>query len=304
VTRRLPPLNALRAFEAAARHLSFKAAAQELNVTPAAISQQIRALEEECGTPLFRRLTRALELTETGRAAAPVVGDAFARLHEGAEILRRPQMSRIVTVSTAPSFGAKWLLPRLERFRARHPDLDVRIDATDAPADFAGDGVDVALRYGRGSYPGLTSECLMGQTTFPVCSPALIEAGPPLACPQDLRHHTLLHVEWARLTENAPNWRMWLRAARVDGVDAERGPRFSYESMALAAAIEGQGVALAGNVLVAGDLAAGRLVRPFAPDIAQETAFCFYVVYPPDRADEPRVRAFRDWVMEEATAPD
>ena len=300
MTRRLPPLNSLRAFEAAARHLSFKAAAEELNVTPAAISQQVRALEEQCGRPLFRRLTRALELTEAGSAAAPLLGEGFDRLAEGSEAMRSTEPSRVITVSTAPSFGAKWLLPRLERFRAAHPDYDVRVDATDTPARFSGDGVDVALRYGAGQYPGLRAERLLAQVTEPVCAPELVDGEPPLRTPQDLRHHTLLHVEWARLKEGAPNWGMWLRAAGVEGVDAERGPRFSYESLALAAAVAGQGVALIGRAVAEDDLAAGRVVHPFPGGTTQTTAFCYYVVYPPARAEEPKVRAFRDWVMKEA----
>ena len=298
----LPPLNGLRAFDAAARHLSFRKAAEELSVTPAAVSQQIRQLEERYGVELFHRLTRAVELTEAGRAAAPAIREGFARLTEGAETLARARPGRVVTVSVAPSFAAKWLLPRLERFRARHPELDMRIDASDQPASFAGDGVDIALRYGRGSYPGLVAECLLSETTFPVCSPALLERGPALAAPEDLRHHTLLHVQWKMEQELAPNWRMWLRAAGATGVDAERGPRFSYDSLAVQAAMEGQGVALAGRALVERDLADGRLIQPFPADTAQATAFSYFVVYPEGRGDEPRVRAFRDWVMEEVGA--
>ena len=302
MTRRLPSLNGLRAFEAAARHLSFKAAAEELNVTPAAISQQIRALEEQCGRPLFRRLTRALELTEAGAAGAPLIGEGLDRLAAGAAALQAAEPSRVITVSTAPSFGAKWLLPRLERFRTACPDYDVRIDATDTPARFSGDGVDIALRYGAGHYPGLTAERLLTQVTEPVCAPALLEGDRPLRRPQDLRHHTLLHVEWARLKEGAPNWGMWLRAAGVEGVDAERGPRFSYESLALTAAVAGQGVALIGRAVAGDDLSAGRVVLPFPGGTTQTTAFCYYVVYPPGALAEPRVRAFRDWVMAEAAA--
>lgn len=300
MSRRLPPLNSLRAFEAAARHLSFKDAAEELNVTPAAVSQQVRTLEDACATRLFRRLTRALELTETGRAAAPILSEGFDRLAEGAEALFSRRPARVITVSTAPSFGAKWLLPRLERFRERYPDYDVRIDASDTPVRFQGDGVDIALRYGTGHYPDLEVHCLMGQTTIPVCAPSLLDLGPPLDRPDDLRRHTLLHVEWTRATEGAPSWRMWLKAAGAAGVDADRGPRFSNESMALSAAVDGQGVALIGSVLAADDLAAGRLVRPFPAAAEQAAVFRYYVVHPPGQATDPRVEAFRDWVIAEA----
>lgn len=299
MNRRLPPLNSLRAFEAAARHLSFKKAADELHVTPAAISQQIRALEDHCGVPLFHRLTRALRLTEAGRAALPPLREGFDRLAEAAEAMRAPGIAGVLTVSVAPSFGAKWLVPRLDRFRSAHPEFDIRIDATDALARFAGDGVDVALRYGRGAYRNLRTELLMPEVAFPVCSPGLLERGPPLRQPEDLRQHTLLHVQWKMEDDAAPSWRMWLRAAGVTGVNAERGPRFSADSMAVEAAVEGQGVALASGALVEGDLRAGRLVRPFPPSVCEETAFSYFLVYPEAKAREPKVVAFRDWVLGE-----
>ena len=299
MSRRLPPLNSLRAFEAAARHLSFKQAAGELHVTPAAVSHQIRTLEEYCGTPLFHRLARALRLTEAGQAALPPLREGFDKLAEAADAMRAGERAGILTVSVAPTFGAKWLIPRLDRFRAAHPEFDVRIDATDALVNFAGDGVDVALRYGRGTYRNLRSECLMPEVSLPVCSPRLLERDPPLRRPEDLRHHTLLHVQWRTEDDVAPSWRMWLRAAGVEGVDVERGPRFSVEGMALEAAIAGQGVALTGAALVEGDLKAGRLVRPFPPSASQATAFCYYLVYPEAKAGDAKVMAFRDWVLGE-----
>lgn len=298
VTRRLPPLNSLRAFEAAGRHLSFKKAAEELHVTPAAISQQVRALEDYCGVELFRRLTRSLQLTDAGRAALPLLREGFDRLADATHILQADRNTGVLTVSVAPSFGAKWLVPRLDRFRLAHPEYDVRIDATDRLASFS-DGVDVALRYGRGTYRNLRSECLMSDVAYPVCSPRLLATGPPLRRPEDLRHHTLLHVQWKMEEDAAPNWRMWLRAAGVEGVDVERGPRFSADSMAVEAAAEGQGVVLASAALVEGDLRSGRLVRPFPPSICQATSFCYYLVYPETRAADPKVTAFRDWLLGE-----
>ncbi len=300
-SRRLPPLNALRAFEASARHLSFKRAGAELNVTPAAISQQVKALEDFCGQPLFRRMTRAIALTDAGRAALPLLTEGFDRLDEAAERMRFDVEDELLTVSVPPSFGAKWLIPRLSHFRAAHPDLDVRIDATDMLADFAPGGAHLAIRYGRGDYPGLEVTCLLEETVFPVCSPKLLEGGPPLTEPPDLARHTLLHIEWTKLRDTSPSWEMWLRAAGVDGVDASRGLRFSAEVLAVEAAIAGQGVALTTSALVGDDLGSGRLVRPFAPPAGGErTAFCYYLVYPERHRRNRKLQAFRDWAIAEA----
>ncbi len=301
--KRLPPLNSLRAFEAAARHMSFKKAAEELHVTPAAISQQVRALEADIGRPLFQRLTREVALTEAGRAGLAPLGEAFDRLQEAVDAMRQRRRHDFLTVSVAPTFGAKWLVPRLERFRAAHPSFDVRLDASDHLADFSSDGVDIALRYGRGKYGTLASELLMRETAVPVCSPALIERGPPLRRPADLLRHTLLHVQRKLDGESGPTWRMWLRAAGIEHPDAERGPTFSVEGMAAEAAAEGHGVALVGSVVVEADLRSGRLVQPFAPAVSDAMAFSYYVVYPREKIDDPRVQAFRDWVLAEASAP-
>ena len=295
-----PPLTALRAFEAAGRHLSFRKAAGELHVTPAAISQQVRALEDHVGQPLFHRLTRALRLTEAGAAALPLLTEGFARIEEAVAAMRPQAGGGLLTVSAAPSFAARWLVPRLERFHERHPEVDIRLDASERLVDFRADGVDLALRYGRGVYPGLESVCLIETVAFPVCSPALLERGPSLARPEDLARHTLLHVHWKLEDDAAPNWRMWLRAAGVGGVDTSRGPRFSTDAMAIEAALAGQGVALAISQLVERDLADGRLVRPFPPSVQEATDFCYYLVYPPGKGRDARVRAFREWIVDEA----
>ncbi len=302
--RRLPPLNSLRSFEAAARHLSFKKAAEELHVTPAAVSQQVKALEDYYGVKLFYRLTRALRLTEAAAAAHPALREGFSKLGEAADTLDSHLDSGVLTVSVPPSFGAKWLVPRLDSFGAAHPDYELRIDATDTLVDFGAGGVDVGLRYGRGDYDGMHVERLMSEVAFPVCSPALADGDPPLRCPEDLAHHTLLHVQWKMEPESAPNWRMWLRAAGVEGVDPDRGPRFSVENLALQAAIEGHGVALVSSALVAGDLKAGRLVRPFAPATTEATDFSYYLVYPPAGETDPKVQAFGQWIRQEVAAAD
>lgn len=300
----LPPLNSLRAFEAAARHLSFTKAAQELHVTPAAVSQQIRLLEDYYGTPLFRRTTRTLILTEAAQMALPDVKEAFDRLSDANRRLLSDRHGNILTVSASPSMGERWLLPRLERFRALHPDIDIRIDTTDALADFKNDRVDIAIRYGRGNYDGLETDVLMQDAAFPVCSPDLLRGEHPLLKPADLRHHTLLHPEWRQERDAQPSWQMWLRAAGVTGIDVTRGLRFSSDTMLAHAAADGLGVALALGSMVQRELADGKLVRPFGAEGSEiTTSFRPYLVYPKRNLALARVTAFRDWALKEAATP-
>jgi len=299
--RSLPPLTALRAFEAAARLLSFRQAAEELHVTPAAVSQQIKALEDICGQALFRRSPQGLTLTSVGRAALPLLTEGFDRLAAGVEVLRPTTRGRLLTVSVAPSFGAKWLLPRLGRFRAQYPEFDVRLDSSDRLANFKTDGVDLAIRYGGGGYPGLLSDRFLEESAFPVCAPALAAENGPLTAPADLARHTLLHVDWDDGGDMAVTWDMWLTAAGVEGVDASRGPRFTADAMAVQAAIDGAGVALVSSAVAADDLAARRLVRPFPPTEHERTNFCYYLVRPPMNDRDTKVQAFRDWVLHEAS---
>ncbi len=296
MARPLPPLNALRAFEAAARHLSFTKAAHELNVTPAAISHQVRALEDQLGLPLFRRLTRALRLTDAGQAALPLLSQGFDALSQGVEQMRTHRPSRELTISVSPSFGAMWLMPRLERFRSRHPDIEIRIDGTDRLVDLAQDDVDVALRYGPGGYKGVQSDCLFSPVNTPVCSPKLLQGANPLRRPDDLRHHTLLHVDWK---DAEASWRMWLLAAGLHDIDPTRGPRFTMENMAVQAALDGHGIALIGDILAADELAAGRLLRPFDPSFSTPLTFSYYLLCAKDTAQKPKVTAFRNWLLEE-----
>ena len=297
--RPLPPLNALRAFESAGRHLSFTKAAAELNVTPAAISHQVKALEELLEVPLFRRLTRALRLTDAGQAALPTLSQGFDKLAQGVEQMRAHCESGVLTISVSPSFGAMWLVPRLEHFRSRHPDIEIRIDGTDRLVDLARDDADVAVRYGPGGYNGVRVDYLFSQVNTPVCSPALLSGEHPLGQPDDLRHHTLLHVDWK---DAEASWRMWLLAAGLHDIDPTRGPRFTMENMAVQAALDGHGVALIGDILVADDLAAGRLVRPFDPSLSTPLKFSYYLLSAKDSAEQPKVAAFRDWLLEEARA--
>jgi LysR family glycine cleavage system transcriptional activator len=300
MTERLPPLNSLRAFEVAARHLSFKQAARELNVTPAAVGHQVKGLEDFLGIPLFRRLNRALRLTEAGQASLPELREGFAKLAGAVETLRRREARSVLTATVAPSLAAKWLIPRLHRFRAAHPEISVRLDTDLKELDLIRDGIDLGIRFGAGSYPGLRADRLMGEQLNPVCSPALLDGPAPLHTPEDLRHHTLLHIEGETCDVTWADWAMWLRAANCPHVASAGGPRFSQSLMAVQAAIAGQGVALAPLSIVADDLADGRLVKPFADMPGHPTAFAFYIVSPRDLAESPKVAAFRNWVLAEA----
>jgi LysR family glycine cleavage system transcriptional activator len=297
MSRRLPPLNALPDFEAAARHLSFTKAAEELNVTHGAVSRQVKSLEEYLGVPLFRRLNRALRLTGEGQAYARSVRELLDALAEATRRTRKTRETRGLTVSTTYSFTSGWLVPRLGRFRALHADIDVRLQANDQVIDFARDNVDLAIRYGRGQYPGLAAERLMGDDYAPVASPALLKGKHALKKPADLRHHVLLHEE-----SNEVDWRMWLMAAGVEGVDASRGPIFSHSTMSIQAAIRGEGVALGRTALIEEELAAGQLVRLFALRLKADMAY--YVVCPARALERPAVRAFRDWLLAEAGRTD
>ena len=292
MSRRLPPLNALRAFEAAARHLSFTRAARELHVTQAAISHQVKALEEYLGVQLFRRLSRALLLTDQGQVYLPAASKALDLIHDATRQVLDHEAVGTLTISVMPSFAARWLVPRLGRFRKVWPDIDLRVDPSPEVVEFSRGDVDVAIRYGRGRYPGLASERLMTEDIFPVCSPALLEGEHPLREPTDLVHHTLLH------DDGHGDWRTWLLAAHVENVDPTRGPVFTDSGMLIQAAMAGQGAALARGVLAGDELAAGRLVRPF--ELSLSTDFAYYFVCPEDLADRPKIAAFREWLLVEA----
>ena len=298
MTRQRLHLTGLRALEAAARHLSFSKAAEELGVTPAAISNQIKALETQYSVQLFHRMTRAVELTEAGQAVWPLLRQGFDKLSSAANRLQTLTGRGSLTVSVLPFFAAKWLVPRLDRFYQAYPDIDVRIDATMRMVDLTRDNVDICVRLGQGAYPGLHVVKLMDEQAFPVCSPGLLEEGVPLATPSDLSQHTLLHVESEEFS--FPGWDTWLNAAGVKGVDATRGPRFNQLGLQVQASIEGLGVALASKVLVRDDLFAGRLLRPF--DLEIETNLAYYVLCRNETAPLPLAVAFCDWIVAEAAS--
>ena len=296
----MPPLGALRAFEAAARLNSFSKAAAELHVTPAAISHQIHALEADLGIGLFHRRNRHVELTAAGRLLLPGLSEAFAGIRAAVRRVRAQNETGALTITASPSFVAKWLVLRLHRFQAKFPAVDVRISTSDEIVDLTSGDFDLAIRYGTGRYPGLDVELLLKNEVFPACSPRLLETGPTLRTPDDLLARALIHDTAADRDPLAPTWAMWLRAAGVREKPMTAGLTFSNGYMALDAAIAGHGVVLAYSTIAAADLAAGRLVRLFSlslPDL-----FAYYIVTAPGARDRPKVRAFRDWLREEADA--
>ena len=296
--KQLPPLNALRVFEAAARHLSFTKAAEELHVTPGAVSQQIKALEDFLQAPVFRRHKRTLLLTDEAQASLPILREGFDKLVEAGEILARKADAGRLTVSVAPSFASKWLVPRLDRFQEIHPEIDVWVSADMNVVDFAVDEVDIAIRYGSGSYTGLVTEHLMAEKIVPVCAPQLLTGDNPIKTPEDLVHHTLLHDSGNDKDPSCPTWPMWLKAAGVDHKTGDRGLKFNQSSLVIEAAVAGKGVALAKAALALADLEAARLVIPF--DLTTPTEFSYYVVHPPSKSSSPAVKAFMAWVLKEA----
>ena len=288
---RLPSLNGLRAFEAAARHLSFTQAAGELNVTQTAISHQIRRLEEELGVRLFVRQNRALTLTPEARDYLPGVRAAFNDLRLATDRLLRKDNEHVLTVSTLASLAAKWLLPRLSSFQEAHPGIDVRITTSTALVDFKSGDVDAAIRYGRGNWPGLRADWLTADEMFPVCSPALLTGSKPLKCLQDLEHQTLLHSSGGY----DDDWRLWLTAADLPtNISKQPGLTFDLVLMTVQAAIDGIGVAMGRTSYVQGDIAKGRLVVPFKITLPVNAGF--YLVSPEARPDPPKLAAFRQWL--------
>jgi LysR family glycine cleavage system transcriptional activator len=293
----LPPLSALRAFEAAARHVSFSKAADELNVTPAAVSHQIHALEQDLGVRLFHRLNRSIELTTSAQILLPGLTEAFAGIQSSVRRLRAHNDTGTLTVTASPSFAAKWLVLRLHRFHDLCPQIDVRISATDEVVELTKGDFDVAVRYGTGKYPGLDVELLFTNEVFPACSPQLLTAGPPLRTPDDLPLHNLIHDQAIERDPLVPTWPMWLKAAGVKNIPAAGGLSFNNIHLALDAAIAGHGVVLAYSTIAAADLAAGRLVRLFS--LALPDQFAYYIVTAPGALERPKVTAFRNWLRRE-----
>ena len=294
------PLNAVRAFEAAARHLSFVKAAEELAVTPAAVSHQVKRLEEYLGVQLFWRRPRGLLLAETGQLLSTELREVFLGLDKAMERVRESDSQGPLTVSVAPMFAVKWLLPRLQQFDAQHPNIDLRVSSSLGMVDLRRDAFDAAVRLGSGQYSGLQAVKLFDESVTPMCSPRLLGGSDALNEPNDLRRHTLLHDDSMVYDEQAPTWETWLEAVGAEQVDAARGPHFNQPDHALQAAIDGAGVVLGWRYLAADDIAAGRLVAPFTLHLPLGSSF--YLVYPEAHADRPKVVLFRKWLLEETSS--
>ena len=292
MARRLPPLNTLRAFDAAARHESFTRAAEELCVTQAAISQQVKVLEATLGLKLFSRERKRLVTTDAGREYLAVVRDALDRIASDTDRLKRGRSSDVLTVSASPDFAAKWLVPRLGRFTQAHPEFDLRVSSTVEHIDFAETGVDLAIRHGTGQWAGLDAVRLCSERLFPVCSPKLISDRNPITQPSDVLKFPLLRLDgWT-------TWTQWFEAAGLSP-PVLRGPVLNQASMLIDAAIDGQGISLARTALASGDLLKGRLLAPL--DISLRMPKTYWIVCPKMAASELKVMTFRDWMLTEAT---
>lgn len=295
-------LNALRAFEASARHQSFSAAAAELNVTPAAVGQLVRILEEWLGTPLFHRGSSGkarLVVTEIAQRALPDIRAGFERLSLGMEILKEDRSNGVLTVTVSPAFAAKWLLPRIDGFQVQYPDMDIRLDMSLNTADFFAQQIDIGVRYGIGIWPGLSAEKLMEEEVFPVCSPSLLRQDGLPIYPDDLTNETLIHDLSMDNRAGFPSWDAWLQRAGVENAATQRGMKINNSAAVLQAAIDGHGVALARSVMARDDLASGKLIRLFA-DIQFVSPLAYYVVHRTECAKLPRLMAFKAWLINEA----
>lgn len=289
----LPSLNGLRTFEAVARHLSFAKAASELNVSQTAVSHQVKRLEEQLGVRLFDRHGRAVTLTPAAQTYLPGIRHGFDELRRATGRFFKDQEAGHITVSTAATLAIGWLVPRLGAFQRLHPDITVRLMTSPALVDFRREEVDLGIRYGHGAWPGVTSTRLMSDDIFPVCSPGLCCGDPPLREPEDLARHTFLHV-----THFPEDWNRWLTAAHLPTLEPARSVLFDQAYAALQAAARGLGVAIAHGRHAQQELLSGQLVRPFHLNLPESAAY--YVVHPQDYGERPKVRAFRDWLIETA----
>jgi len=291
--RNLPPLNALRAFEASARLGSMQRAAHELNVTPSAISQQVQNLEQWIGFPLLERRARQVQSNAEGRAYLSAVSAAFDQISAATEELSAGRVPRSICITCTPGFAVQWLVPRLQRFQDLHPDIDVRIDASTRLLDLKVEQVDLAVRHGNGRYPGLVSEKLIDDDLVPVASPRLIAGKGRVKKPADLLHHRLLHIE------TRDDWRLWFAGQGIE-IDWRRGPLLVDTAIGVQAAVAGKGIILARRSLIGEELAAGRLVAPLPQGLPKGIAY--HLVYLPENMAQPAVRAFRAWLLEAVAA--
>lgn len=297
--RSLLPLNALRAFDAAARHMSFKRAADDLSVTPAAISQQIRSLEETLGVELFKRTSRTLILTEAAQLALASLKEGFEKMEEAVDAMTATKDTNTLRISVAPSFATKWLVPRLASYYQRRPNAVVKVSASMAVADFQAQEVDLAVRYGLGNYPGMHSEELLRDMVYPVCSPDLLGGKKSLSSPEEITELTLIHDDNGGNLSDTYGWNSWLRAAGIKPKEGMPALHFNAHVLAIEAAIAGRGVALARHTIAEADIKAGRLVRPFGEAIPID--FAHYIVCPPEKLQLEQVQDFINWLKEEVS---
>lgn len=301
MSQHLPGTRSLRVLASAGRHLNFSRAAAELGLTPAAVSHQVKEMEDQLGLVLFSRTSRTVRLTEAGQVMVEAAAETLDLLGKAAARARK--LSRGVSrlrLTTEGLFASKWLVPKLDRLRRDCPGIDLSFDISERLRSFEQDDIDVAVRFGAGRYPGLVSHRLFDNTIFPVCSPRLLSEGPPLRTPRDLFHHRLAQIEWSRPGVYWPNWRMWMAAAGVPDFDDGNCLVFDASTYIIQAAIEGSVVALCDFSMVAADLSEGRLVRPFELGIKMAPEYAYHLVYPAGMADDPRIVAFRDWILTEA----
>jgi LysR family glycine cleavage system transcriptional activator len=289
--RRLPPLNAVRAFEAAARRGNFNHAAEELNVTPSAISHQVRTLEDFFGTKLFQRSGRSVELTTKSRDFLRSATQALDQINAASQrMMRRPE-GNLLNISVSPTFAAGWLVPRISEFQTDHPELEIRMVTATSFTDFLNSDIDLSIDYSRGDFPnGVSSLHLMTEHCVPVCSPEYMRAHGPLTKPEDIRNCTLLHV-----LARPGQWRNWMHVAGVDDIDAERGPKFPSTPLSLEAARSSGGIAISNLEFVEDQLRNGTLVAPFQVEVPSQSGY--FLVYPVEHADEPKIDTFRQWIL-------
>ena len=297
----IPGTRALRTFEAAGRHLNFTRAAEEVGLTPAAVSHQIKEIEDQLGVVLFTRTSRSIRLTPAGTVWFEATADALDTLRRAAGRARRmARGAATLRVSTSARFATNWLLPRLPQFRVANLGLELGFDISDALRDFDVDDIDVAIRFGQGQDPGTRSQRLFDTVIVPVCSRRLLAGGPPLATPRDLFQHTLCYVDWKTDGMVWPNWPMWMAAAGIDGFDDSRCIGFADSSDVVRAVTESGMVGLADLEMIAADLAQGRLVRLFDLGVPMAAGYAYHLVYPERSAQDPRILAFQDWLLGQA----
>jgi LysR family glycine cleavage system transcriptional activator len=301
--RQIPGTRALRTLVVAGRHLNFTRAADELALTPAAVSYQIKEIEDQLGVQLFLRSSRSIKLTDAGLILHEAAQEALDQLNRAmTRVHRLSRGAAQLRVSVDPQVATKWLMGRVDQFRKLYPTIELRFDVAYEVRDFELDDIDVAIRFGMGKYPGLAAHRLFENVIVPVCSPRLLHSGKPLNEPRDLLQHTLAHIEWSRPGMTWPNWYQWMAAAGIADFDDSRTIVFERSSDAIQAALTGDAVALADFTMVANDLSEGRLIRPFELSIAVPSEFAYFLVYPEEMVLDPQIIAFREWILAETAS--